>query len=135
MKKTFTYFLGLALSLMFCLLAGCEKKPLDDDNPNGGGSTHKGTIEGIVTDKATDKPILLASVTLQSTTALTMTDTAGHFTLNNIEPGTYKLQVKRNGYSTHTSEELKVEGGKTVRYNAVLESLAAVLQILDAIWR
>ena len=129
MKKLLYGLTGLCL--LAGVFAGCEKKPLDDDNPNGGGSTHKGTIEGIVTDKATDKPILLASVTLQSTTALTMTDTAGHFTLNNIEPGTYKLQVKRNGYSTHTSEELKVEGGKTVRYNAVLESLAADLQILN----
>ena len=130
MKKLLYVLTGL------CLLLGiftcCEKKPLDDDNPNGGGSTHKGTIEGIVTDKATGKPIPLASVALQPTNTMTLTDTAGHFTLSDIEPGTYRLQFKRNGYSTHTSEELKVEAGKTVRYNVALESLEADLQILDA---
>ena len=90
MKKLLYVLTGL------CLLAGiftcCEKKPLDDDNPNGGGSTRKGTIEGIVTDKATNKPILLASVALQPTNTMTLTDTAGHFKLSDIEPGTYKLQ-------------------------------------------
>ena len=128
MKKLLYVLTGL------CLLIGiftcCEKKPLDDEQ--NGGSTHKGTIEGIVTDKTTGQPIPLASVALQPTNITTSTDTAGHFKLSDIEPGTYRLQFKRNGYSTHTSEELKVKVGKTVRYNAVLESLAAVLQILDA---
>ena len=131
MKKLLNVLTGLCL--LAGIFAGCEKKPLDDDNPNeGGGSTHKGTIEGIVTDKATNKPILLASVTLQPTNTMRLTDTAGYFKLSDIEPGDYKLQFKHNGYSTFTTEDIKVEGGKTVRYNAVLESLAAVLQILDA---
>ena len=130
MKKLFNYALGITLSLMFCLLAGCEKKPLDDEQ--NGGSTHKGTIEGIVTDKTTGQPIPLASVALQPTNITTSTDTAGYFKLSDTDPGTYRLQFKRNGYSTHTSEELKVEAGKTVRYNVALESLEADLQILDA---
>ncbi len=133
MKKLFNYTLGSTVSLLFCLFAGCEKKPLEEDNPSGGGgsNTPKGTIEGVVTVKGTDAPVMLASVTLQPGDRLTLTDTAGAFTLSGIEPGNYKIQVKRNGYSTHTSEEIKVEGGRTVRHNVALESLSADLQILD----
>ena len=118
------------------VFAGCEKKPLDDsDNPNGGGtgggSALKGTIEGVVTSKGTDRPVLLASVTLLPTEKLTLTDTAGSFSFRDIEQGTYKLQVKRIGYTTYTSEEIKVEAGKTVRYNVELEASKSELQILD----
>ena len=134
MKKLLYVLTGLCL--LAGVFAGCEKKPLDDsDNPNGGGtgggSITKGTIEGIVTVKGTEKPVMLASVMLLPTEKLTLTDTAGSFSFRDIEQGTYKLQVKRIGYTTYTSEEIKVEGGKTVRYDVALESVKSELQILD----
>lgn len=128
--------MGLLLCLSMALFAGCEQKPLDDDPATGGGSgggttAQRGTVEGVVTAKETGKPILLASVQLLSTDKITLTDTAGTFKFSDIEPGTYKLAVKRNGYADYTGEEIKVEAGKTVRYNVTLETAQSDLQILD----
>lgn len=134
MKKTIYFGTSMVLCLLFSLLAGCEKKPLEESGGNSGGggtSNQKGTIEGVVTAKDTDKPVLLASVMLLPADKLMLTDTSGSFKFKDIEPGTYKLEVKRNGYVTDTSEEIKVEAGKTVRYNIALESIQSQLQILD----
>ena len=137
MKKLLYVLTGL------CLLAGaftcCEdslKEPNNPENPNGGGGTgggssQKGMIEGVVTAKDTDKPVVSASVTLQPTNMQTETDSAGSFKLSDMEPGNYKLQVTCVGYSSYTSEEIKVAAGKTVRHNVKLEAVQSDLQILD----
>ena len=87
------------------------------------------TIEGVVTSKDKGKPVLLASVTLLPADKMTLTDTAGFFRFRDIAAGTYKLQVKRSGYAPYTSGNIKVEAGKTVRYNIALEAEQSDLQI------
>lgn len=136
MKKLIYIGMKLLLCLSAALFAGCEEKPLDETGGGSGGSgggtaATRGAVEGVVTVKETGKPILLAGVALLPTDKLTLTDTAGSFKFSDIEPGTYKLQVKRSGYATYTEEELKVEAGKTVRYNVALETAQSDLQILD----
>lgn len=134
MKKLLYLGTSMVLCLLFSLLAGCEKKPLEESGGNSGGggiSNQKGAIEGVVTAKDTDKPVLLASVQLLPTDKLTLTDTSGSFQFKDIEPGTYKLEIKHNGYATYTSGEIRVEAGKTVRHNIALEAIQSNLQILD----
>lgn len=134
MKKLLHVLTGLCLAA--AMFSGCEEKPLDETGGGSGGSgggttAQRGAVEGVVTAKETGKPILLASVQLLPTDKITLTDTAGTFKFSDIEPGTYKLAVKRNGYADYTGEEIKVEAGKTVRYNVALETAQSDLQILD----
>ncbi|MDE5743466.1 MAG: carboxypeptidase-like regulatory domain-containing protein, partial [Bacteroidales bacterium] len=133
MKKLIYMGMGLLLCLSAAMFTGCDEKPLDETGSGSGGGTSasRGAIEGVVTAKETGKPIPLASVALSATDKMTLTDTAGAFRFSDIEPGIYKLQFKRTGYTTYTGEEIKVEAGKTVRYNAALETAQSGLQILD----
>ena len=135
MKKLIYFGMGLLLCLLAAMFTGCDEKPLDETGGSGGSgggtSASRGAIEGVVTVKETGKPILLASVQLLATDKMTLTDTTGTFKFSDIEPGTYKLAVKRTGYADYTGEEIKVEAGKTVRYNVALETAQADLQILD----
>lgn len=71
------------------------------------------TIQGIVIDKTTRTPIAYANVVIWNTTTGTTTDSTGHFTLNNIKPGTYRLQASFIGYSTATTPEFMVFNNKT----------------------
>ncbi len=71
-----------------------------------------GTLSGQVTNASGGAPIVGAVVSLGS--RLTRTDTAGTYSFNGLQPGTYALGVTANGYSP-TSLNLNLTAGPNTR--------------------
>ena len=87
-----------------------------------------GRIAGKVTSKS-GTGLLGAVVTIfrpdqdGGTISFTRTDKSGAYKLANLAPGTYTLQVAREGFQPLTSSHLKIESGKTATLNVVLQDL------------
>jgi hypothetical protein len=64
-----------------------------------------GTVEGTVSNSVTGAPVRKALVTLRFTAQYSgreaMTDSAGHFRIDNVEPGAYAIFATANGYVTN----------------------------------
>jgi vitamin B12 transporter len=58
-----------------------------------------GELAGTVADAATGAPVEAASVELAGSPAATRTDAAGAFRLRGLEPGEYRVLVRRAGYA------------------------------------
>jgi hypothetical protein len=71
-----------------------------------------GSISGTVNDSITSAPISGASVTCTGTPTCTGTTTAanGTYTLNNLTPGTYTVQVSAANYGTLSSPDTVTSG-------------------------
>lgn len=110
MKKLFYFGMGLFLCLSAAIWTGCKDK---EELP--------GELHGVVTDKATGKPIESAGVELQPIGLKTVTGTDGQYGFNELEPGTYKLYVIRRGYYDLLSNEIVVMSGQTVQWDVLLE--------------
>jgi iron complex outermembrane receptor protein len=86
------------------------------------GDKKNGHIRGKVRT-ADDKPAAAVSVYVQGTKKATLTREDGSFTIDNVKPGDYQLEVSLVGYET-TSVPVRVEEGKTA-------SVAIVLKVSD----
>jgi len=85
--------------------------------PGGGGSTITGRISGTVIDSLTKKPIDYATVTLFRSGGKTpingvVTDEKGVFKIDNIRPGSYKVNVSFIGYPKKTFDPVVTTPGK-----------------------
>ncbi len=91
-----------------------------------------GRIAGKVTSKS-GAGLLGAIVTVfkqdqdGGTISFTRTDKNGAYALANLTPGSYTLQVAREGYQPLTSSSLKIESGKTATLNLILQDLIGVV--------
>ncbi|TWV15427.1 TonB-dependent receptor [Bacteroidaceae bacterium HV4-6-C5C] len=65
----------------------------------------KHSIKGTVIDKGDRNPVAYATVLIKGTANGTQTDAAGHFSIENLDPGPYILQVSCVGYSTELTPE------------------------------
>jgi iron complex outermembrane recepter protein len=102
--------LSIILSLISTVSAGAAKY-----SPGGG----TGTLIGTVTDKADGKPIIGATVSVPDIRTGAITDTSGHYKLDNLPKGTYLVQVSYIGYATFNQ---KVDLTKTNVFNVQLQS-------------
>lgn len=91
----------------------------------------QGTITGKVTDELTNEPVPFANIVIQNTTTGTTTDIDGTFTLTDLKPGVYNLQISYLGYTTKTLFDVEVVSNKKTQLNITLvqsaESLAEVV--------
>jgi iron complex outermembrane receptor protein len=83
--------LSLGLPLLFATSIACAQNIV---------------IQGHITNSATGKPVVGASVALRGTTVGTDTDANGDYRLPNVAPGTHTLGVRMVGYAT---QERRVE--------------------------
>jgi len=60
-------------------------------------------VELTVTDRTTKESIIMATVQLQPTGAMTITDADGRATLHNIQGGTYTVNISYVGYEPFTT--------------------------------
>jgi len=81
-----------------------------------------GTISGTVTDQESGTPLPGATVLIVGTEQGTTTDLEGHYTLSNIEPGTYALSASYIGYNEVVQEGVQVTPGTTTEVSFSLES-------------
>jgi outer membrane receptor protein involved in Fe transport len=79
-------------------------------------SIAQGSIAGKVTDLKTGEGIIGANVIIQGTTIGAPTDVDGNFLIENVNEGTYVLQVSYVAYKTHTIPNVQV---KTARRTVV----------------
>jgi hypothetical protein len=71
----------------------------------------KGVISGRVRDVNGD-PVEGALVTVADTPYFARTDTAGHYIIDNIPPGTYEVYVAKDGFQTRILSEVDVNAGQ-----------------------
>ena len=142
MKKLIYFGMGLLLCLSMTLWAGCEKPEPEPDKGgvSGGGTSGDvcdtteavyGFIKGVVTEEGTGTLISMAMVELLPTDIKTQTDGEGAFSFEDLDAGTYRLRVSKEGYMTYTSDDIVAEAGQTFNHAIVLEKERAEMQLLD----
>ena len=85
------------------------------------GST-TGKIAGLITDKATGDPLPGASVVIEGTTLGAASDLDGHYTILQVPPGTYNVQVSYVGYRKVLINDVVVNIDQTTRLDVQLET-------------
>ncbi|MBS1661909.1 MAG: DUF2012 domain-containing protein, partial [Bacteroidetes bacterium] len=113
-KTRLHWLAGFSLLLLFFQLLTTPVVANGDENDK-----KNGNIRGKVLT-ADDKPAASVTVYLQGAKKATYTEEDGSFSLNNIKPGTYQIEVSLIGYET-TSVPVTVEEGKTATVSIALK--------------
>jgi len=91
-----------------------------------------GRVTGKITSKTGDG-LLGAVITIfrqdqdGGTISFTRSDKTGAYSLSNVRPGSYSLQVAHEGFQPLTSSNIKIESGKTITLNIVLQELLGMI--------
>jgi outer membrane receptor protein involved in Fe transport len=83
-----------------------------------------GKIAGILTDKTTGEPLFGATIVVVGTTLGAASDADGQYTILEVPPGTYNLQVSFIGYRKIIVDGIRVNIDQTARVDVQLESQA-----------
>jgi Ca-activated chloride channel family protein len=70
-----------------------------------------GRIVGSITDAETGDPIVGTSVVVVGTERRAVTDVNGQFTITQVKPGTYTVEISAAGYKTETVKAVTVRSG------------------------
>lgn len=106
---------GVAISLTVLVVA------LGAVGPAHGQSV--GSVEGLVVDEGGGAPLEASVVTLEGTGRSATTGPDGRFTLENVDPGDYRLTATRQGFAPITSQ-ITVTAGAPVRVELRLPAAA-----------
>src|SRR3990172_5432850 len=74
-----------------------------------------GKIAGNVTDKKTGEPLPGTSIIVSGTMLGAASDINGNYTILNVPPGTYELQISFVGYQKATISDVRVFIDQTTR--------------------
>jgi TonB-dependent receptor len=110
----FKSFLALTVSLLLSLCAAAQ----------GG----KGTIRGRVTDPS-GSALVGAQVTLQQNGANVVSDAQGQFFINDLDPGTYTVQISYVGF-TQVKKDVAVAAGQTANLDTQMQVESVNLEVL-----
>jgi hypothetical protein len=80
-----------------------------------------GKIAGTITDKANGEPLPGATIVVVGTTLGASADVNGHYTILEVPPGTYDVQVSFVGYRKALVSEVRVYIDQTARIDVALE--------------
>jgi hypothetical protein len=86
-----------------------------------------GTISGTVIDKTNQRPIEFVSVLLEGSSFGAATDSNGVFTINDVEPKTYNIEISYLGYTTKRLFNAVITSGNEYTINVELEPSALEL--------
>ncbi len=86
------------------------------------------TVKGVILDKTSEKPLAGAGVTIIGSKIGSITDTKGHFTLNNVPIGRQKIAVTYSGYNPVVIPEVLVTSGKEVILDIPMDEKVASLK-------
>lgn len=87
-----------------------------------------GAIAGVVQDRATGAPVAGANVVLRGTPLATVTGAAGRFSIGNLPPGTYQLNVAVIGYAADSLTGIVLGSGERREVQLALGKVALELQ-------
>ena len=87
-------------------------------------AAHKGyDVTLTVSDKDSHEPIIMATIQLQPTGTVAVTNADGRATLRNIEPGNYTINISYVGYEP-TKTNVKVNGPLNMNFQMTPTTLA-----------
>jgi len=86
-----------------------------------------GSIVGTVKDAKTKETIVGANIIIKGTSIGTSTDLDGKFTIKNIKPGTYILDISFISYKPITIDRIKVQANKETPLNIEIQEEAISL--------
>ena len=92
----------------------------------------KGSIYGVVTDKATGEAIKTAGVELHPIGLKTVTGSNGSFEFLDLDVGTYTLFVTKTGYVDYKSNPIEIKSGQQVPGNVQLEKAPHALRVVNS---
>lgn len=110
--KAATKLIAITICVIAIVITGCSWFDILPDS-------EKGAISGCVVASLNGAPIADAVVTTVPATDRRKTDGQGHFTYNNVTPGSYWVGASKEGYLS-ISVHVTVEAGKTATANIVL---------------
>ena len=90
-----------------------------------------GEIRGLVKNKLTNEPIAFANVVIQGTTTGSTTDLEGKYSIKNLKPGFYNMQISYLGFKTQTVFEIQVVNSRPAIVNVELEEDARKLEAVE----
>lgn len=98
-----------------------------------GQNTGIGSIEGFVHLAGKGTPVAGAHVYASPGRHMTIADDAGKFELQNLSPGTYRVEINQNmGAGPHQSKTVRVDAGQQVTTDFLLQPTAAISgRVLD----
>lgn len=111
----------LSLSLLFFLFITVQ------------GLAQTGKIEGAIIDKTTKETLVGANVVIVGTNIGVIADLDGKFSIPNLKPGEYKVQISFISYKPVLLEQVKVEAGQTKTLNIDLEEVSVTLQNVEVV--
>ncbi|HEY4324443.1 MAG TPA: TonB-dependent receptor [Mucilaginibacter sp.] len=92
------------------------------------------SIKGVVTDAKTGEKLAGADIHLQGSEAGAMTDVDGFYSISNIKPGNYKIEVTYIGYSQY-EKQLTLAPNQVLTLNVSIISSSEVLEIVAVVGR
>ncbi|MCI0493568.1 TonB-dependent receptor [candidate division KSB1 bacterium] len=90
-----------------------------------------GSLEGIVLDKATMKPLVGANVIILETSQGGAADLNGIFKIHNIRAGTYRVRVSMAGYRTMTYNNISILPDLKTHLNVELTETPIELEAIE----
>jgi len=82
---------------------------------------HSGQISGRITDQTNGEPVVGANVVIVGTPLGTVTDFSGAYVIRNVPEGLHAVRFSYIGYSAKIVNNVRVEAGKTVTVDVVLQ--------------
>lgn len=92
-------------------------------------------VEGRITDKISNEPLIGATVKVEGANKVTTTNIDGHYLLKDIAPGTYTVVVSYVSYKTERIQDVVVEAGKRTTFNVGLEEASLQLKSVEVVSR
>lgn len=115
MKKLF-YVFALLIGLFMGISCSSD---LDESSPTG-------SIAGSVSDETTGEPVATVNVTLAPGGKSTVTGTDGSFSFENLEPGSYTVEISKEGY-TPSNSRITVRAGEVSSAHLLIGRITASL--------
>jgi hypothetical protein len=91
-------------------------------------SAQTGSIEGLVSDGKNKELLIGVTVIIEGTNIGAATDIDGHFLIQNVKPGKYRLKASYISYNTEYIDNVVVTNGKTSKAEFKLSESAVVLK-------
>jgi TonB-dependent receptor len=92
------------------------------------GIAQTGSIEGVTTDRKSKEALPGVTVTIDGTTLGTTSDFNGHFIIQNLKPGKYKIKASYISYNPFFVEDVTVIEGKTINLSISLSENTVALE-------
>lgn len=86
-----------------------------------------GTLTGVVIDESTKETIIGANIILMGTDLGTATDFDGFYSIPNVPPGKYSVQVSYIGYENLTISDVEVKPGEKLVLDVVMSTASTLL--------